>query len=239
MLKVAICDNDPQELQYIKSLVSIYDDFELYTYQKSALLEHEILTGNEFDIYLLDVVMPEPNGIELAQRIRKFDLSAIIIFLTNHDEHALDAFGVRAFQYLLKPIEPRIFYGELDMARSFILRRNQTLFPLKTKAGLQAIPFHKIAYCRLESRCIVCVLSDGGIEKSVTLRVPFGRAVAPLLQDIRFIRPHISFVVNMDQISSMQEKDFQMKDGTLIPIAQNSHMEMKERYFLHVFGGEA
>ncbi|MCL2254713.1 MAG: LytTR family DNA-binding domain-containing protein [Lachnospiraceae bacterium] len=238
MLKIAICDNDSEQVEIMRELISVYNDFEIYTYYDPRILRNDIAAGNVFDIYLLDIVMPNISGIEIAEQIRINDETAFIIFMTHHGEHALSAFSVRAFQYLLKPVDTEILYRELEFAREHMYNRNHAVFPFKTREGLTAIPFHRIAYCRVENRCIICVLDNHQVLKGTTMRISFSKAIAPLLTIQYFVRTHVSFVVNMNHVSRLQEHDFLLKDNSLVPIAQNSYLQVKERYLSHVFGGD-
>jgi DNA-binding LytR/AlgR family response regulator len=239
MLKVAICDNDANELNKISDLVSIYENFTLFTYQNPQKLSQDISAGKVFDIFLLDIVMDNINGLELANQIREKDGQAVIIFLTSFDKYALSAYGVRASQYLLKPIDPELLYRELNIIQDNLEQRRQLLFPLKTSTGFMGIPFHKITHCRMENRRLVCALSDGQEAKTQTLRIPFIKSVHMLTNDMRFLQPHISFLVNLDYVSCIKEQDLVLADGTLIPIAQNSYSMVKNRYMEYVFGDKA
>ncbi len=102
----------------------------------------------------------------------------------------------------------------------------------------EAIPFHRIVYCELESRVLCCVTADGKEHRSVTLRVPFDNSVSALLADNRFIRPHTSFAVNMDYVKSIQGDSLLMKIGGNVPIAHRAIGEIKEKYLHYFFRGE-
>lgn len=238
MLRVAICDDEAAEVSRIEGFVRTYDDFDISAYTSSKELVRDIDSGVVFDVYLLDVVMPKPSGIELARIIREFDETAAIIYLTSHDGHALDAFRVRASQYLVKPVSCETLRRELDTALAAVKAKNAKVFLLKTKDGTEAIPFHRIVCCELVNRALCCVTADGEKRLSVTLRAPFDETVAKLCADSRFIRPHTSFVVNMDYIKSIRKDALMMKTGASIPIARRAVAELKDKYFEHFFGGE-
>lgn len=238
MLKVAICDDDVSEVKKIESFIRVYDDFDITAYTSSKRLANVIRDGAVFDVYLLDVVMPRPDGIELARLIRKMDEKAVIIYLTSHDGRALDAFRVRASQYLSKPVNRETLYRELDTALTAVKAKTSKTFLLKTKDGAEAIPFHRIVCCELEGRVLCCVTADGEKHRSVTLRSSFDDAVSALTADDRFIRPHTSFVVNMDYVKSIQGNFFLMKTGSNIPIARRTLGEIKEKYLRYFFRGE-
>ena len=238
MLKLAICDNDIVEVKTIRELLAVCKDIEVFTYLEPLKLNSEITAGTRYDIYLLDIVMPEMNGLNLAEHIRAIDENAVIIFLTNHDEHAISAFGVRAFQYLLKPVDANLLRSELEQAKKLIVKRENVLFPIKTRDGLVNVPFHKIIYCCIENRCVICVDSDNRIIRSSTLRTPFAAVVQPLLENQSFVQTHISFVANLNHVTCLKEHDFSMNNGSLVPISQKYCKEVKERYLSHVFGDE-
>jgi DNA-binding LytR/AlgR family response regulator len=238
MVKIAVCDNDVGEVNRLRNLLTLNEEFSVRAYAESLELSKEISAGEKFDIYLLDIVMPKMSGLELAEKIRRTDENAFIIFLTNHDQYALSAFGVGAFQYLLKPIDPARLHAEIKLARNFILRRSQTMLPLKTREGLVALPFHNIAYCFVEDRCVICSDINGQLTKGSTLRIPFGTAIMALLKDRAFVQTHISFVANLDYVFCLEEKNFLMRDDSIVPIAQSVYAKVRERYLAHVFGGE-
>ncbi|HYM47962.1 MAG TPA: response regulator, partial [Burkholderiaceae bacterium] len=56
------------------------------------------------DVVLLDVHMPDMNGIEVARHLAQRENPPAVIFITAYDEHALDAFEVQALDYLMKPV---------------------------------------------------------------------------------------------------------------------------------------
>jgi DNA-binding LytR/AlgR family response regulator len=238
MAKIAICDDEIDEAARIEEFVRAYDHCDIAVYNNSRELVWAIEDGATFDVYLLDVVMPKPDGIELARIIRRTDETAAIIYLTNHDERALDAFRVQASQYLTKPVSRETLFRELDAALTAIKTKKSQTFLLKTKDGTQALPIHRIAYCELENRAISCVTADGKKQTSITLREPFEEALASLLNDNRFIRPHVSFAVNLDYVESLKGTSLIMKTGASIPIAHRASSEIKEKYLRHFFNQE-
>ena len=79
----------------------------------AALLEHLRVRGT-FDIYLLDVIMPGQNGIELGLSIREFDQGGRIIYLTASSDFAVDSYRAKASDYLLKPLDKSRLFQSLD-----------------------------------------------------------------------------------------------------------------------------
>ncbi len=78
----------------------------------------EWIQSNPVDIVLLDIDMPEMNGITLAARIKQIKPDTVILFLTAYKEYAFDAFQVHPSGYLLKPVLPELLQKEIDHAMS-------------------------------------------------------------------------------------------------------------------------
>lgn len=82
------------------------------------------LESHTADIALLDINLPDMNGIELAARIRTADPNISIIFLTGYSEYALDAFRLHASGYLLKPVNKQRLAEEIEHAMHWHSEQN-------------------------------------------------------------------------------------------------------------------
>src|SRR5205823_8225241 len=65
------------------------------------------LSGQAFDAIFLDVRMPDLDGLELARVLRRFASPPQLVFVSAYDSAAVDAFELRALDYLLKPVGRR------------------------------------------------------------------------------------------------------------------------------------
>lgn len=115
----AICVDDEWKImkftvEMCRQLPQI-DEAEGFVRPREAL---DYLAGNPVDLALLDIDMPEMNGIELASEIKKLWPDTYIIFLTAYSEYAFDAFSVRAGGYLLKPVTEEMLAAEVAYAFS-------------------------------------------------------------------------------------------------------------------------
>ena len=105
MLKIALCDDGAAILENIQSCVLSYfnrttQHAEIKAFAKSEHLVASIADGDRFDLYILDVEMPELNGFEVAKKLRVYQPDAGIIFLTSHFEFADEGYKVRALRYV-------------------------------------------------------------------------------------------------------------------------------------------
>ena len=129
----AICvDDEPLVLQLTASLcrdLPQIDEVESFAGSREAL---EWLAEHQTDLALLDIDMPEINGIMLAARIKELHPNTAIIFLTGYPQYAVDAFSLHASGYLLKPISRERLYAEVEYALSGQHLRRQAHVTVQT-----------------------------------------------------------------------------------------------------------
>jgi two-component SAPR family response regulator len=103
-MKVMIVDDQKGMLlllQKILQKIPEISSIELFERTKDA---EAYLKGNQVDLLFLDIEMPEESGIDFAKRLFENKSKIPIIFVTSHTGYALDAFGVYAFDYIVKPV---------------------------------------------------------------------------------------------------------------------------------------
>ena len=84
-----------------------------------------------FDLLFLDIMMPGIDGMSLANRIREFDESVIIVFVTNMSAYAIKGYEVNAFDYIVKPIAKTHLFKSLDRIIKIFSSKNNKEHPLK------------------------------------------------------------------------------------------------------------
>nr|WP_286172509.1 LytTR family DNA-binding domain-containing protein [Acetanaerobacterium sp. MSJ-12] len=234
-VKIAICDDDNEQLCALEESLSQYRwerdcEMKLCQYSSSAQLLGEIQGGTRYDLYLLDVLMPEVNGIRLGEEIRRTDWEAALVYLTSSRDFALEAYGVSAFQYLLKPVERQTLFALLDALRTWRQTGSAPQFAFKSKAGLTVVYQSEILYVEYRNHILYFHLESGETLPSLHIRVPFEQAVAGLLENEDFLHPHKSYVVNMSWVRQLTSNAFVMGDGSLIPIPRKNFSAVKSSY---------
>ncbi|MEG2440522.1 MAG: LytTR family DNA-binding domain-containing protein [Acetivibrio sp.] len=234
-MQIALCDDDSQDLEYINQQLENYKrsrtglEWEIIQYSSSEKLCQEIQEGKKFDLYLLDIWMPEKTGIDIGRLIRSEQERGEIIFITASKEHALEAFDVQAVRYLLKPVKEEVLFEAMDFAISLVTREEPRFF-FKTNEGIHSIPYSQIEYLECASRTIQIKMTNGKTESSIFIRQSFETEVEELLQTPNFLQTHKSYVVNMEAVEIFSAKELKMKSGMCIPISKNRQTEVKRRY---------
>lgn len=237
MFRVAICEDCPDQAKIILNMLNSYQadrpDIEMQIH--SFACGDEILSvldaGRAFDLFLLDILMPEQNGIELARQIRARDSDVPIVFLTISADYALDAFSVSAFQYILKPVNKDLLFPVLDKITSALKYNDERFFMLAAPERTIKVPFASIVCVELSGRALRIYQDNGNTLLSKTIRSRFEAIVSPLLEDSRFLCPHKSFVINMAWIDELTGTSFVMNNDVHVPIPRYKYAEVKARYF--------
>lgn len=230
-MKIAICDDEKEELFRILSILADYQlqrniDFSYKPYESSVDLAADA-SGERYDVYLLDVVMPGISGMELAKEIRIFDKAADIIFLTSSPEFAVESYTVKACDYLMKPIQKERLFEALDeIMRSKIEDRDSCLI-LKSTVGVHKVRISEIIYVEASNRKVIYYLKNGS---QITCVEKFTTVCDSLMQHPEFILAHRSFLVNMNYIRSIDTTDMHLACDKCIPLAQRRISEIKKLY---------
>jgi DNA-binding LytR/AlgR family response regulator len=235
LLKIAVCDDHKEDLQKIQILLEEYLQSHLGLTAKvetflggSDLLAH-IEEYGSFDCYILDILMPEQNGIAVGKRLRSMGDKGEVIFLTSSNDYAADSYDVRAFFYLLKPVEKEKLFHVLDDAVKKLTQREEKAFILETRDGPRRILLENVLYAEREGRVMRCHCTDGIVD-SQTLRGTFHDAAAPLLADPRFYLCGASFVLNFQHISGVNGQEALLDNGQTVILPRRAAMEFKRAW---------
>ena len=137
-MKIAICDDDALCREQTAALIGEYaqgKDISVSEYERpGSVLDDAALMGG-FDIYILDVLMPGTDGIQLGMKLRQMGMNGKILYLTSSREYAIDAFKTKAIGYLVKPI------------------RKEALYPLLDEIIQQAAAVNKKPHCQNAGNC--------------------------------------------------------------------------------------
>ncbi len=108
MIKIAVCEDEKETQLLIEDyLENILEDINIEYEIQKYLSGEDLLESNlkDIDILLLDIKMEKLNGMDTARKIREVDNEMEIIFITSLIDYVQEGYEVRAYRYLLKPIE--------------------------------------------------------------------------------------------------------------------------------------
>jgi two-component system, LytTR family, response regulator len=115
-LRVMIADDERPARAFLVSLLRSFDDVTIVGEAKSGTEAVGLIESARPDLALLDLQMPELDGIGVVRMLKKSEVP-LIAFVTAYDEYAVKAFEMNAVDYLLKPVEKRRLRETLNRAQ--------------------------------------------------------------------------------------------------------------------------
>lgn len=201
MLKIAICDDTTGDLSQLKQMCEsckLPVSVKTYTYSTgTALLK--AARQIDFDIMMLDVEMPEQNGILIGKEIRDLFPHMIIIFCTNYPQYAIEAYDCEAFYYLLKPANAERLHDILNRAIKKIGLMHTTHI-VKIHNHIRPIPIADIYYIECQTRHIIYHLKDDKDDIVTSGKI---NEIYDELSKFGFCMVHQGYIVNLSKV-----KDF-------------------------------
>ena len=183
----------------------------------------------DFDLYILDILMPQLSGIETGRRLRALGNGGEIIYLTQSNDFAADSYDVHAFFYLLKPVDQAKFFQILDGAVETLQRRQNYAVVVQTPEGSRRILLDHIRYVERMGRCMRYDCTSGDVV-SQTIRVPFREMAAPLLAHRRFFLCGASFVLNFQHVIGVSGQTALLDNGQSITLPRTAASEFKKAW---------
>lgn len=238
-MKIAICDDNISDLSNIVSIVEDYilsnkNNFQIeyIAYKNPVDLIMVMESGQHFDLLLLDIFMPHMNGMEVAKEIRQYNQDVKIIFSTSSAEFAVESYTVDAFYYMLKPIQKENLITLFDKVVSETKLLSGTSILIKSKTGLTRIQTHRLEYAEVIGRTIFYHIYDNLVIESIGTMLELEDE---LLGNPCFIKPHRSYIVNMDYIDTLRNRELKMRSHTIIPMPKANYKYVKSAYLAYAF----
>ena len=237
MIKIAFCDDDSAVLSDLHRLLALYRaeknmEIDDDSFHSPLDLIAEIEQGTRFDILFLDVLMPGENGIDAAAEIRNYDKNAKIIFLTSSSEFAVQSYTVNAFYYQLKPICTENFFRLMDSVLSQCKKEQASSLILHSKTGITRIKPAQLEYCEVIHRTLFIHLTSGKVLECIGSLDELAKQLIPYGS---FLRPHRSYLVNLEYIQNLSYRAITMSCLAEIPIPRGKYNEIKNAFLEYAF----
>jgi len=151
------------------------------------------------EVVLLDIAMPGMDGMTVAQKMKEMQVESAVVFVTAHDEFAVEAFEREALDYLLKPVKK----ARLQQALERAARHEKADAPepthlVKHGKGIRRLALSDIWYFKAEDKVVMAFdgLQEHIVDASLKeLEHQYGE---------RFIRTHRAYLVNCKHIERLE-----------------------------------
>lgn len=233
-IRIACCDDEKQQLELYKTMftnIEMRQDIKLnveYFLSGNFMLERFQSEKNPFDLVYLDMDMDEKSGLDLAKEIRQnYHSDCLILFLTNYPKYMQNSFDVRAFQYMIKPVQFDEFERKFNAAIKYLEKDDKNRVVLKIDEDNVVFFTNEIYYIEKEksSKQFLVYLEDKCVVAKGVLS-----AIENQLLEQHFMRTHRSYLVNMKHIRRIQKNDLVLSNGNLVPISRRKEKELKQQF---------
>lgn len=222
MYKIAVCDDEEAVSEQVKNLIAEWNPaVEVVCFSSGeALLENY----QSYEAVFLDIDMAGMNGIETGKAIRRLDKDTKIVYLTAYRDYVSGAFGVHAFQYLLKPVNKKAIWNVLEeIFRYMKSAEKKIILDFHTVDGALCLPVESIYFFEYENRKIRIVTD----KEQYYMADKIGN-VAKRMTEFGFSMPHQSFVVNMFHVKNVKNQQIFLDNGMEIPLSQKKQKTWKQ-----------
>lgn len=224
-LIIGLCDDELSIHKMVEKLLTYYADMHdinisiiHYASAKDLLASKE-----EPDFLLLDIDMPEMDGIEAAKKLHYRGIQYKIIMLTAREDRYRDAFKIQAFRFVPKPIEEVELYDAIDDVREHLVGISKICV---FRDGISyEITQRDIFYVEADKSATLIFTRDKEYRSEQSLV-----SWISVLDDRVFFQCHKSFVVNMGKIEQIEKNVILMVNGDKVAVSRRLHTPLMHAY---------
>lgn len=243
MIKAIIIDDEKNNQELISNLLNSYaENIHVAAIAGSVETAYHAIIEHQPDLIFLDIQMPDGTGFDLLKKFDKIDFK--VIFVTAHQEYAIEAFKFSAIDYLLKPLSPSNLISAVKKVEESINSEEinlklKTLLsnisePLKNKKKIVLKTMERIYSVDIND--VIRFESDGGYTKVYLVdgkRIMVSRTMKEyddLLLGSDFLRVHNSHLINMNHLFCFEKAEGHvvMKDDSIVPVSNRKKEQLLE-----------
>ena len=229
-MRFAICDDNANDLKSMQEVFRrVVPEHTLDAFSDGRKLLDTISGGTDYDLLFLDILMPQITGMELAREVGRLAPDMPVVFLTDSEAYAVEAFSVKALHYVLKPMTEQALRECLNRLKERQSARRR--IHIISSSGVQQILFaDEIQYAQSNAHYYDLHLKDGTVIKvrmtQSEIRETLGDSFLPVSRGL---------VVNVEFIRQLGPKSCILKDGREILLSRANIDEIHSAYAAYVF----
>jgi DNA-binding LytR/AlgR family response regulator len=233
-IKCVIVDDEPIACEIIENFIKNVNYLELVAVCEDPFQALKTIENNEVDLLISDIQMPQVNGLEL---VRSLPSPPLIIFITGHENFAVNSFELGVVDYLLKPVRFDRFLKAVDKARLQIEKSKLEMAGPKNKSSdciffkvsdneskkdnLIKIKYSDILYIKAKNDYLDIYTATAKIQTYSTIK-----AIQEKLPADSFIRIHNSHLVSIPAIKLIKGNMLVLTNGDQLEISKRHKAEL-------------
>jgi DNA-binding LytR/AlgR family response regulator len=241
-LRALAVDDEAPQLDELAYLLRADSRVASVTTAPDATQALRVLRDGSTDVVFLDIRMPGLDGLELARVLRRFAEPPSVVFVTAHEDRAVDAFELGAVDYLLKPLrEDRLATSLRRVAAAratpaaghtvpgarHTVPADDDVIPVELAGTTRLLPRSQVRWVEAQGDYARLHTADGSHLIRAALTV-----LAERWADAGFVRIHRSYLVAVRRISELRLTGsgyVVVVDGQELPVSRRHTRELKER----------
>ena len=223
-MKIYICDDMIEMVEAVKAECEHY----LQAKNMEAEVAGDVFFPDELeeedkrpDILLLDIDMPTSSGIEIKDRMEKYEDGPFIIFITSHDEMVYEAFGKNVIGFLRKPVDSVLFENVMDKAVDFYESR---FLSVQLPGGIELM-CRDIIGIKSEHVYSTIVLADGELSIRRSLK-----EWETLLPEKDFLRINEKWIIHYAYVDKIKDDKVTLKNGERLAVSRRRKLQLRDGY---------
>lgn len=225
-MKIVVCDDNLNIINEIKEMLNEYSAIKNVPLEISAFDNgNAVLDSNEnYNIAILDVEMPDMNGIALGEELRKRNKQIVLIYLTAHSQYLDSALNLNAARFFEKPIDKDRFFSGMDNALERIDNTTINFFIRDDKTQVR-VTAESIVYIEISHRKTKVVTEDKTYFTTHTLDYFKDKLVSSI-----FAQPHKSYIINFNFITAYERGEIVLDSRYKIPVSRSKQTEFHKSF---------
>lgn len=219
-MKCVIIDDEAMDLMALGELLKVYDDVEVVAKFQNPIEAKEYVEANKVDLIILDVEMPELNGMEFIKSVKGVEH---FILISSNKNYAAESYDYNVSDYIIKPISKDRLTSAIEKIRSFddSIKTSKDLDFAFVKDGTKIIriDFKDILFIEALADYVQINTTDGRYTVLATMK-----SMQANLPEDDFFRVHRSFIIRKDRIKIIEDNMVLMQDKN-IPISRSAKQE--------------
>ena len=198
MYHVAIVEDEASFSAQLQEFLNQYQKEHDITFKLSVFSDGaQILEQyqNIYDIILLDIEMPQVNGMQAAQEIRRMDTDVVLMFITNMASYAIHGYEVGALDFVMKPVNYYTFAMKLTRAIKRVRRKEQKQILLTLSDGVKKFGIQQIYYVEVQNRMLHYYTNEGEYIVRGTMA-----SVSQMLAPYPFAKCNLWYIVHLRHV---------------------------------------
>lgn len=238
-LKIVICDDDINFLKMLKEIIRKelqkhgINEFEFKSFHSGKELCEEETIIKEYNVFFLDINMPEISGMDIAKKIRKENRAALLIFITAFNDYAVEGYKVEAIRYIVKDMidkyMPECIEAVIEKCKLKTFSKEYQFVE-----GVRRLLVASIEHIESSKHRLIFYIKnkDGSTEK-LTMYETLD-LIQDDLKDYGFIRIHKSYLVNMRSIKDIFRYSVILRTDIELPIPKEKYPSLRKEYYEYV-----